>query len=182
MTTGRGARERTYAISSAGSDVVGQAGAVTGVAHHDDSLDLVKSGGVDARGGGADVGTGIGATTDSVVHDLTALFIELETFIQNTQGNGTVTHLRISNKNDLSVGAASVQVVDGRGNGVGALSGRVTILDAAARRLTTAGRVGDSLGGGTGIGLEDEVDNDTGGTVTWRDRGLTSTEDVDGRA
>lgn len=91
-------------------------------------------------------------------------------------------YLRISDKDDLSVGAASIEVVHSRCDGVGARSGRVTILDAAARRLTTASRVGDGLGGGTGIGLKDQVDNDASGSVTRRDRGLTSTEDVDGRA
>ena len=92
------------------------------------------------------------------------------------------THLRISDKNNLGARAARVKAVDSRGDGAGALVGRVTVLDTAARGLTTASRIDNGLGSGTGIGLEDEVDNDTGGTETRRDRGLTSTEDVDGRA
>lgn len=95
---------------------------------------------------------------------------------------GVNTYLRISNKDNLGVGAASVEVVHSRSHSVSTLSGRVTVLDAATRGLTTASWVGDGLGGGARIGLEDEVDNNTGGTEARRDRGLTSTEDVDGRA
>lgn len=73
---GIGARGTTYAISSASSHVVREAGAVTGVAHHDDGLDLVKCAGIDAGGAASDAGAAIGSTANGVVHDLTALLIE----------------------------------------------------------------------------------------------------------
>lgn len=161
---GRGAgvagRAGIEAISSAGSHIVGETSPVTGVTHHDDGLDLVKGAGVDTRGAGGDTSTAVRSTADGIVHDLTTL--------------------RISDKNNLGVGAASIETVDSRGNGVGALSGGIAVLDAAARGLATTGWVDDGLGGGTWIGLEDEVDNDASGTKSGGDRGLTSTEDVNG--
>lgn len=152
-------RDKTYTLSLACADVVRKTSNISGRAHKDGRLDLVERAGGDGRGGGVDVGAGIRPTADGVVHDLTTL--------------------GVANQDDLSIGAAGVEVVHSRGDGVGALTSRLAILYTAAAGLTAASRILDRLAGGTGEGLQNEVDNLTGGAEAGSDSGLTGTEDVD---
>lgn len=92
QSSGKGFCEKTYATSLASAHVVGKAVLVVGVAHEDGGLD----GGEGSAGQG-----GAGAAAEGVVHDLTSL--------------GVADH------DDLGVGAALVQAVDGRDDGRGAL-------------------------------------------------------------
>lgn len=143
-------RRRTYTASLAGAHVEGQAVLVVGVAHEDGDLDSRER------------GTGQGlpeAAAEGVVHDLASL--------------GVADH------DDLSVGAALVEAVDGRDDGRGALLGRGIVLDAAARRLTAAGRVVDGLGLGAGEGALDLLDQAARGAEALGRRRLARAEDED---
>lgn len=93
-----------------------------------------------------------------------------------------VTYLRVADKDDLTVGAPLVEGVDLAGNGVGALPSRVTVSDTTARRLSAAGRVGDGLGGGAGVGSDDHANELAGRTESGGYGGLSGAEDVEGRA
>jgi hypothetical protein len=120
------------------------------VAHEDGGLDGLE--GVAAEGGA-------GTAAESVVHDLTAL--------------------GVADQDNLGVGAALVEAVDSRDDGLGALAGRVIVADAAALGLAAAGRVVDGLAGRAGVGLLHHVDEALRGTVARRRGRLTGSEDVD---
>lgn len=69
----RGGKGGTYALGCAGSDVVGETGAVAGGSHEDGGLDHVEGRGVDWDGGVAEADVGIASSAESVIHDLTTL-------------------------------------------------------------------------------------------------------------
>jgi hypothetical protein len=65
----------TYALGSAGADVVGQTGHIARRAHQDDGLDLAEGRSRDGGVGRGDARAAVGAAADGVVHDLTALHV-----------------------------------------------------------------------------------------------------------
>lgn len=92
------------------------------------------------------------------------------------------THLGVSDEDDLRVRAPRVEVVDGLRNGGRARDGGLGVASASAGSLTAAGRVGDGLSLGTGIGVEDQVNDDPSSAVPGRSSGLTGSEDLYARA
>lgn len=145
--------KKTYATSSASSDVIRQTVDVVRVAHEDGGLDSGE--GVTGEGGA-------GAAAEGIVHDLPAL--------------------GVADEDDLGRGAARVEGSHGRDHGGGALGGRRVVAHAAARRLAAARRVDDGLGLGARVGRQDLVHQALGGAVARRGRGLARAKDVDARA
>lgn len=119
------------------------------VAHEDGGLDGVE--GVAGK-------SGTSTAAEGIVHNLATL--------------------RVTDQDDLGVGAALVQAGDGFDDGLGALTRRVLVADTAALGLATARRVGDGLARRAGVGLLDHVDETLGGAVARRRRRLTRSEDV----
>lgn len=128
------------------------------VTHEDGGLDLGLS-----RGGNGDRGVretlvGVATTAVCVIEDLTTL--------------------RVADQDEEGVGALLVEGVDLAGSCCDTLDGRVGVADAAAGRLATACGVVDRLGRGAGVRANDQVDDDTSSTVSWRNGGFTRAEDV----
>ena len=101
----------TYALRLACANVVGKTVAVVGVAHEDGGLDGVE---------GIASECGSGATADGVVHNLTTLKT-----IRNCFDNDCVsmTHLRVTNEDNLCAGALLVVGSDGLDDSSGSLGG-----------------------------------------------------------
>lgn len=91
---------------------------------------------------------------------------------------GGGTNLGVSDQHQLSVWARVVKVVDCRGRGVGTVHDGVRIADAATGSLTTARRVDNSLGCGSGMGLDDQVYNSGGRAISLTHCRFTGAEDV----
>jgi len=143
----------------AGADVVGETRFVARVTHEDGGLDIVAG---DVGRNGGDAAPRVCAAAQSVIHDLTSL--------------------RVPNEDELGVGAILGEGRDGANDGLGTLLGRRSVRNTAARGLTTAGRVDDGLRSSSRVGVEDQVDDGDGRTVTRANGCLTSTEDVNGGA
>jgi hypothetical protein len=159
----------TYALSLAGTDVVGKTVAVVWVAHEDCRLD-------GCQGIAGQCGTC--AAADRIVHDLTSLEAV------STWRSWAAWHhsyLRVSDKNDLGTGALLVVGSNSLDNGCSSLRRRVVIRDASAGRASTASWVYDGLRSCTGVGVLDRVHEPSGGTVAiaLRHGGLARSEDVD---
>jgi len=131
---------------------------VAWVTHEDGSLDHVDGARRDGNSSGAKTFIGVSATAESIVEDLTSL--------------------RVSNQDELSIRALGVEGVDGRSDSRNTSNNRVGVADTSTRRLSTASGVVDGLRSGSGVCVEDEIDDYTSGTITSRGRGFTSSKDV----
>ena len=170
----------TYTLSSAGSDVVREAGNEARRAHLDNGLDHVEGRSRDGRGGGGDARAGVGATANGVVHDLTTLVVCQPTaLVLHCLQREPATYLRVANEHDLGARAPLVERVDGRRDGGGALPCGIAVCGTTTAGLATAGRVDDGLGRSARVRPQDEVDDGAGRAVSGGSSGLTSTEDVD---
>lgn len=78
----------------------------------------------------------------------------------------------------MGLGTFVVEAVDSVGRCRDALDNRVGIANAAARGLSTAGRIVDGLGRGAGVSREDQVDYSRRGTVSSWGCCFTSAKDV----
>lgn len=150
--------ETTYTLSLASANIIRQPLHISRVTHKDGRLDRIQRSSSQRNCGIRDTSTAIATTTDGIVHDLPTL--------------------AVADQHNLGVGTSLVERVHSRGDGGRALVGRGAVGDAAARGLPAAGWVGDRLGGGAGVGLEDEVDHCGGGAVAGGDGRLAGAEDV----
>lgn len=116
-------RTRREALRAAGADLVRDAVAVARVAHLDDGLDLVQSGGAESRARLRVALVGVWAAAEGVVGDLRAL--------------------RVADDDELRVRAARVEGVDSGGDGGDAgADGRVVGCAAAGGLAAAGGRSG----------------------------------------
>lgn len=88
--------------------------------------------------------------------------------------------MRVSDENNLGARTPLVKAVHRRGDGIGALPGRISVCDASAGGLATAGRIHDGLGGGSRISALDLLDERARRAVAGTDGGLPGSEDVNG--
>lgn len=107
-----------YPLCSAGPNFVGQSIDVAWIAHLNDGLDLSRSRGVDGVGCSAnDALSGIASAAEGIVGDLSAL--------------------RVTDENDLSIGAPRGIVIDRLGDGRCPLARRAGIAGTATGSLSS---------------------------------------------
>lgn len=87
-------------------------------------------------------------------------------------------YLRVTAKNKDGVGALGVVVVDGGRSSLNTRYFGRGIAVATTAGLATASGVVESLRCGTGVGVDDGLDDSLAGTVSSRSCGLAGTEDV----
>lgn len=175
----------TYTTGAASADFVGEAVLPAWVTQEDGRPDHVDGAGRDGHGRARDAGVGVAASAEGIVHDLTALVVIPSSVRSAARSLGGqwrrrvfTTNLGVSDQDELGIGAALVEAVDGRGHSVGALPGRVAIGNTTAGRLATARRVRDGLSRGARVGALDLLDERACGTVAWAGGRLTGSEDV----
>jgi hypothetical protein len=71
-----------------------------------------------------------------------------------------------------------VERVDSARNSLHALNDGVGVADAATGRLASTSRVVNRLGGSACVSAEDQINDGSGGAITWRCGSFTGTEDV----
>jgi len=87
--------------------------------------------------------------------------------------------LGVSDEDELGVWAPGIERVHGTSDRCNSPDNGVGIADATTGGLSTTGGVVDSLGGGSGVGIEDQVGDHRCGAIACRCSGFTSTKDVD---
>lgn len=92
------------------------------------------------------------------------------------------TNLRVTDEHNLSLGTLLIESIHSFRDRRGASLDRVAVLNTATLALATAGRVVDSLGRGTGVGLDDGLDNRACSSHAGGSGRLPGTEDMDWRA
>jgi hypothetical protein len=139
-----------------------------GVTHEDGHLYSLK---------GSSTESCTGTAAKCIVHDLSALVCQSRNWLSNSR-----PYLRVSNENNLGAGAPLVVGVHSLDNGSSTLACGVVVADTTALRLSTAGRVVDSLRTCTGVGRFDHVYEASRSSIAgWSSR-FASTEDIHLRA
>jgi hypothetical protein len=95
--------------------------------------------------------------------------------------SGYHAYLRVSDDYNLGAGALLVVGRHSLDNSSGTLAGGAVIAGTAARGLSTASWIDDGLRACSRVGSLDLVDKATSSAISWADRSLTSTKDVDRR-